>query len=175
MILLAAGGNLAGPSGPPEQAVPAALERLRAAGIAVAARSALYRTAAVGPGPQGDYYNLAARVETHLPPRPLLAVLHAIEADFGRARGATWGARTLDLDLLAWHGVVAGWRGKSPPTDRAPHSPVLPHPALHERPFVIRPLMDIAPGWHHPVLGLTVAQMWQRLARQRAGEVLERI
>ena len=58
-----------------------------------------------------------------------------------------WGPRTLDLDLLDYHGLVR----------RRPRRPVLPHPGIAERIFVLAPIAEIAPGWRHPVTRLTAA------------------
>jgi 2-amino-4-hydroxy-6-hydroxymethyldihydropteridine diphosphokinase len=72
-----------------------------------------------------------------------MAELHRIEREFGRERGVRNAARTLDLDLLAY-----GNRVSAPGEE-----PVLPHPRLHERGFVLYPLRDVVPGWVHPRLG----------------------
>ena len=78
-----------------------------------------------------------------------------LEKKFERERSTLNEARTLDLDLLAYHGLVRG-AGESGPT--------LPHPRLHMRAFVLLPMLDIAPEWRHPVLGETTREMSQRLA-----------
>jgi 2-amino-4-hydroxy-6-hydroxymethyldihydropteridine diphosphokinase len=80
-------------------------------------------------------------------PAALLALLHRIEASFGRSRAVRNEARVLDLDLLAWNDRVSA-------TD-----PLLPHPRLHERAFVLLPLRDVAPAWRHPVSGKSVTDM----------------
>lgn len=105
--------------------------------------SPLYRNAAVGPGAQPDYVNAVAAIETRLDPHALLDALQAIEAQQGRVRGAVrWQSRTLDLDLLIYG-------------DRAIRDERLtvPHPRMHERAFVLKPLLDIAPGLEVPGLG----------------------
>lgn len=179
MILIGIGANLPGRSGPPERAVVRALARLGEFGIAVVRRSRVYRTAAVGPGGQASYANLVARIETTKPPAALLSVFHQVEREFGRGRGAVWAARPLDIDLLAYHDAILGWepaavrRGARAAPPR-PMCPVVPHPRLHLRPFVVGPLMDIAPAWHHPVFGETTATLWRRLSRQREGRILGR-
>ena len=82
-------------------------------------------------------------------------MLHAIEAEAGRVRGAPDAARTLDLDLLAMDGLVMA-------TPRL----VLPHPRLQDRAFVLAPLQDIRPDWTHPVLHLSVATMLAAVSGQ---------
>ena len=108
--------------------------------------SSLYRTPAWGRREQPDFINAVAGFDTSLAPRALLDALLAIEQQFGRSRtadaDARWGPRTLDLDLLL-HG------------DRMIDVPGLrvPHPYLHQRAFVLVPLLEIAPEVAIPGLG----------------------
>ena len=135
---VALGSNL----GDPRAHVVRAVRWLDAVpGVRVVARSRLHRTAPVGP-PQPDYVNAVVRVVTTLPPLALLRALQALEAAAGRQRRVRWGARTLDLDLIAW-----GERTLAHP------DLTLPHPRMHERAFVLAPLCDIDPDWRHPRLG----------------------
>lgn len=111
----------------------------------VAARSAVFETAAVSSDPQPPYLNAVVRVETALLPRALLERCLAIEARLGRVRpgGRSGAARTLDVDLLL-HG------------DAVVDEPdlVVPHPRLLARPFVRAPLALVATtGLVHPVTG----------------------
>ena len=149
MILIALGANLPSEAGAPEQTLAAALEALEAEGVRVVARSRFYRSAPVPASDQPDYVNAVVRVETALDPASLLALLHRIEARFGRVRRAKNEARTLDLDLLAYGERVGTG------VDR----PILPHPRLHERAFVLYPLAEIAPDWRHPLFHRTAASL----------------
>jgi 2-amino-4-hydroxy-6-hydroxymethyldihydropteridine diphosphokinase len=108
--------------------------------------------------------NAVAMIDTHLPPAALLARLHAIERAAGRRRAIKWGPRTLDLDLLDYHGLVRGWQ-RSPAVTGGP---ILPHPGIADRIFVLSPLAEIAPAWRHPQLHVTAAQLLRRIQR-RAG------
>lgn len=121
---------------------------------AILAQSHLYKTAPVGP-PQPDYINACITIQTTLPPRQLLHQLLAIENQFGRVRKERWGARSLDLDLIFYSDRIIQSLGLT-----------VPHPRLQERPFVLIPLMDVAPNWQHPVLYKTVAQLTEQLAQQ---------
>ena len=118
-----------------------AVDGLRAHGVVLAA-SRVYETAPVGP-PQPDYLNAVVLLETALEPHALLDALLAIERTLGRERRERWGARVIDLDLVAYG-------------ERALHSEslVLPHPEAHRRAFVLVPLNDVAPGLLLPGAGV---------------------
>jgi len=110
--------------------------------------SPVYETDPVGPPGQGSYLNAVVELESGLAPEALLHALLAIEAKAGRKREVRWGPRTLDLDLLFLGAKVLDLPGLK-----------LPHPELHRRPFVLRPLADLAPDLVHPVLNKTVAEL----------------
>jgi 2-amino-4-hydroxy-6-hydroxymethyldihydropteridine diphosphokinase len=153
MILIALGANLPGPAGPPLAQCEAALARMRAACIAVVARSPWYETTPFPPSDQPRFVNGVIAVETRLSPGELLAALHEIEAALGRVRSVPNAARTIDLDLLDYEGMVRN----------GPEPPILPHPRMAERDFVLRPLADIAPTWRHPVSDMTVGELLAKL------------
>ncbi|WP_207479000.1 2-amino-4-hydroxy-6-hydroxymethyldihydropteridine diphosphokinase [Arenibaculum pallidiluteum] len=161
MILVALGSNLPTPGlTDPRESCEAALDRLSASGVAVSARSRWWRTAPVPISDQPWFCNGVVRVETALPPDALLALLHEIEDGFGRIRRVRNEARVIDLDLLAYDDKVL----------EGPAGPVLPHPRLQERAFVLLPLAEVAPGWRHPVLDRTVEQMLAALPPGQAAE-----
>lgn len=176
MILIALGANKAGPWGEPAPALARALRRLDRRSVKILRRSALYRTDPLGPSDQPVYVNAVASIASAMPPGPLLALLHEVEAEAGRRRGRRWYERELDLDLLAWHGCVVGWPGGRRPESGLAPAPrrglVLPHPGLDRRPFVAIPLAEVAPGWHHPVTGETAWHMARRLGGGAHGRVL---
>ncbi len=119
-------------------------------GIEVIESSGLYETSPVG-GPQGQasYFNAVLKIETSLSANILLQYCLKVEDIFGRKRFDRWGPRTLDIDLLFYGAEVS-------------HSKELelPHPRLHERTFVLAPLMDVAPEMVHPLLGLTIRELF---------------
>jgi 2-amino-4-hydroxy-6-hydroxymethyldihydropteridine diphosphokinase len=114
----------------------------------------------VPPSDQPWYANAVIEVATRFDPVALLGILHGIEREFGRERGAPNAARVLDLDLLAHSGE---------PVRAA--APELPHPRLHERGFVLLPLSDVAPDWRHPLLGRTVRELLADLPAEETAEI----
>lgn len=144
LSFVALGSNL---DDPPRQ-VRDALASLEAhPALALLAASPLYRSPPMGPQDQPDYVNAVAMLGTDLAPHALLAALQGIEAAAGRTRGGErWGPRPLDLDLLL-HGEA----------EVADATLTLPHPGLGQRPFVARPLADIAPGLRIAGLGSAAA------------------
>jgi len=175
--LIALGSNATSRHGDPRATVKKAARALGEGPLRRVALSALYLTPFVPAGAGADVVNAVAIVETDLAPEDLLAHLHAIEAEFDRARGARWSDRTLDLDLLA-HGervlpdgeTQARWAGMAFDEQRrvAPDQLILPHPRLQDRAFVLVPLAELAGDWRHPVTGARAREM---LAALPADEV----
>lgn len=126
------GSNLDGPQRQVTQAFSEldAIPRTR-----LVKRSSLYRSEPIGHAAQPEFVNAVAAIDTSLAPEGLLGELQAIEARHGRRRGLPNAPRTLDLDLLLYE-------------DRVVASPrlTLPHPRMHERAFVLKPLVELEPG-----------------------------
>ena len=148
-VVIALGSNLGDRMGTLQAAVDAiaALPAVSVTGI-----SPVYETAPVGGPDQPDYLNAVLAARTTLPPHSLLDALHEIEAAAGRVRTVRWGARTLDLDIIAYGSQVAD-------------DPVLtlPHPRAAERAFVLGPWHDLDPSAELPGHG-TVAETLAALA-----------
>ena len=110
--------------------------------------SPVYETIPVGGIQQPDYLNAAMEIETGLEAESLLNVCLSIEQEMGRIRRERLGPRIIDIDILLYGELILN-------TDQL----TLPHPHMHERAFVLKPLADIAPDYVHPVLGQTVRGM----------------
>lgn len=122
-------------------------------GSKVTALSPFYETEPVGDLKQDNFYNAVLCLATTIPPFDLLHQLLTIESSiFNRTRERRWGPRRMDLDLLLY--------GEQIHNDDQLN---LPHPRMHERRFVLVPLVDIAPDLSHPVLGKTMRELLQSL------------
>ncbi|MEM7732961.1 MAG: 2-amino-4-hydroxy-6-hydroxymethyldihydropteridine diphosphokinase [Pseudomonadota bacterium] len=181
VLLIALGANLPSHAGPPEQSLADSVKFFPRYGFEDVKASRLYRTPCFPPGAGPDYINCAAIAAIDDTAEAVLSRLHAIEAEFGRERRQRWGQRSLDLDLIAMGDAVRpdletyqAWRDLPPEAQRqeAPEQLILPHPRLQDRAFVLVPLMDVAPDWVHPVLGLSVREMVARLDPASIEEVV---
>ena len=142
-----------GRHGRPTGVIEAAIARLDEEFGLFDAAPILLNPAAGGAG--RDFANSLALVESDLAPPEMLGRLKAIESEFGRRRGRRWGARVLDLDIIAWSG--GKWRSRGL---------TIPHKSAARRMFVMGPLATIAPEW--PLEGaLTAHHFAHRLARRR--------
>jgi 2-amino-4-hydroxy-6-hydroxymethyldihydropteridine diphosphokinase len=123
--------------------------------------SSIYETEPVEFTDQPWFLNCAVALETGLTPQRLLAAALKIEREMGRHRTANKGPRTIDIDIMLFGGAVV-------------NSPELtiPHPAMHERRFVLEPLAEIAPDALHPVSNRTIRELRDELP---AGHEVRRV
>lgn len=178
---IALGSNQPSIAGDPVETVQAAMRQIAEVFETESTMSRLYLSPAFPAGSGPDFCNAMVGLETPDEPRAVLVRLHDIERDFNRARKVRWAPRTLDLDLIAQDDLVLPdqqtfdhWRDLSleAQQERAPDGLILPHPRLQDRAFVLKPFADIAPDWHHPVLGKTVAEMLCALPEGEKAPVL---
>jgi 2-amino-4-hydroxy-6-hydroxymethyldihydropteridine diphosphokinase len=107
-------------------------------GVHVLRTSRVWETDPVGGPDQPDFLNVVAEIETELEPHALLDAANRVEAALGRTREIRWGPRTIDIDILLIDGLTIA-------DDRL----TVPHPRMHQRAFVLMPLLDLIPD---PVL-----------------------
>ena len=153
LVYLSLGSNV----GDRRANLDAAIERLGALGT-VKQVSPFYDTDPVEYTSQPDFLNCAVELETEKMPKQFLAATQAIEHDLGRRRAAATsgprikGPRTIDIDILIFGRAVVNTTALT-----------IPHPAMHERRFVLEPLAEIAPELRHPVTKKTVREMLHAL------------
>ena len=114
--------------------------------------SSLYQTASWGNVNQPDFINQVIRVRTNLNPQQLLTNILVIETRLGRQRLEKWGSRTIDIDLLFYGDHIIQEENLK-----------VPHPFLHLRRFTLMPLVELNPGFVHPILNLTVQELCENL------------
>jgi 2-amino-4-hydroxy-6-hydroxymethyldihydropteridine diphosphokinase len=119
-------------------------------GIKVRKKSANYETEPEGNSDQPQFLNAAVEIQTMFDPYKLLSVLHETENALGRERDVEWGPRTIDLDILLYDNQIVS-------DDKLQ----IPHPLLHERLFVLKPLSEIAPKAIHPALEKTIVDIYE--------------
>ena len=110
--------------------------------------SKVYETEPAYVSDQPRYLNMALQARTSLDPQALLECLKIVERDMGRTPGLRWGPRPIDLDILLFDDLLV----ESPDLH-------IPHARLHERPFVLRPLAELAPALTPPGLTMTVGEL----------------
>ncbi len=156
VVYLSLGSNL----GDRESNLREAIALLKGAG-AIRSLSAIYETQPVDLPNQPWFLNCAAEIETGKTPRELLTFVLSIEAAMGRLRFRDKGSRKIDIDLLLFGNRIVNESGLQ-----------IPHPAMHERRFVLEPLTEIAPKARHPVLFKTADEL---LAALPEGQIVRRV
>ena len=117
------------------------------------ARSSVIETAPWGKTDQPNFLNRVLRVKTKMLPHFLMDTLLQIERDMGRNRHEKWGPRIIDLDILFFDNRIINEEGLC-----------VPHPHLHERDFVLKPMVEIAPDFMHPTMEKTMVELLEELS-----------
>jgi 2-amino-4-hydroxy-6-hydroxymethyldihydropteridine diphosphokinase len=143
-VYLGIGSNL----GDREDNCRKAIDLLMESGLKVVKKSSMHETEPWGVKGQPRFINMAVETETELRPREMLNVLKAIEKRMGRVEAERYGPRIIDLDILLYDSLVIDEPDLK-----------IPHPLMHEREFVLKPLSEIAPDVVHPVLKKTIREI----------------
>ncbi|WP_396266070.1 2-amino-4-hydroxy-6-hydroxymethyldihydropteridine diphosphokinase [Halobacillus salinarum] len=122
--------------------------------------STIYETKPVGYTEQNDFLNMVVKVDTSLSAFALLDLCQGIEQELGRKRVVKWGPRTIDLDILLYNQENI----------KSEHL-MIPHPSMHERAFVMVPLVDLSREVYIPTIGLTAQEALSLLAQEEVEEV----
>jgi 2-amino-4-hydroxy-6-hydroxymethyldihydropteridine diphosphokinase len=145
IVYLGIGSNI----GDREQMLQSALDKLQGPGLTIRRVSSVYQTEPMYVKEQRQFLNMVVEAETELFPMMLLSRLQKVELALGRKRaGPPNGPRTIDIDILFYGGFTV-------------HSGRLeiPHPRLHERRFVLAPMVELAPDFRHPQLRRTMREL----------------
>lgn len=118
--------------------------------------SKFYETKPVGYLEQEDFLNCAIKIKTLLSPKELIKELLRIESELKRERIIRWGPRTIDLDIIFYDDIIT-----------SSDDIIIPHPRMHERLFVLKPLCDIAPYIVHPIIGKRVITLMEEAAKNQ--------
>lgn len=158
MFTLSLGCNVAGTWGDPIDTLREAVRILSGPNPRDTIVAPLYRTRPVGHVRQPMFLNTTLQCGNGLLVSSALSWIKSMERAAGRRPGVRDGPRPLDIDIVDLDGWIVGWVPQSPRRPRF----VLPHPKMHERGFVLRPLCDIDPYWRHPVWGWRVSDWLKR-------------
>lgn len=131
-----------------------AISLLEENGLKITKRSAMHETEPWGVRDQPGFINMVVETKTDIVPRELLALIKKIEYDMGRRPAKKWGPRVIDIDILLYDDLIMREDDLS-----------IPHPLMHERAFVLKPLSEVAPERMHPVLRKTVRQLLDNRGR----------
>lgn len=147
-VYLLLGSNL----GNREKNIDNAINELKACGIIISKKSSLYNTAPWGYTEQPEFLNQAIECLTSLEPVELLREIKKIERKLGREKTFRYGPRIIDIDIIFYDDLIL----KS-------NELTIPHPFMHKRDFVLKPLCEIAPNFVHPELKLSIKNLLEKL------------
>jgi 2-amino-4-hydroxy-6-hydroxymethyldihydropteridine diphosphokinase len=147
-VYISTGSNM----GNRELMLKTAAQKLNEQAGTVMRESSIIETRAWGKTEQPNFLNQVLELQTAMQPEELMQTLLQIEREMGRVREEKWGPRLIDLDILLFEDLIY-----------SSDTLQIPHPFLHERLFVLKPLFELAPDLMHPELKLTVGQLLEKL------------
>ncbi len=122
--------------------------------------SSVYETEPVGYKEQNNFYNIVVKIITSYPPEKLLHIINNIESQMGRKREIHWGPRNIDIDIIFFDNKIINLKNL-----------IIPHKEMHNRKFVLIPLIEIEPDFIHPVFNATVSELLEKTSD--TGKVLK--
>ncbi|MGC9045127.1 MAG: 2-amino-4-hydroxy-6-hydroxymethyldihydropteridine diphosphokinase [Thermodesulfovibrio sp.] len=147
-VFLSIGSNI----GEKEKNCLQAIAILEQSGLIINKTSSIYITKPWGFKNQPDFANMAVEAFTDFDPRELLQLIKKIEKQMGRKSTIKYGPRIIDIDIIFYDNLIYESENLN-----------IPHPLMHKRYFVLKPLVEIAPDFVHPVLGLTIKELFDNL------------
>ena len=172
---IAYGANMPGPFGDPRDTLEIVFSELRKYNLEILRKSRLYTSLAFPDPEKPKYLNGCFELRANCEALTILGRLKSIEIKMGRRESARWDSRVCDLDLLAYSNeihpspeVFNYWYKMSLRTQMItkPGELLLPHPRLQDRAFVLKPLMEFASDWIHPIIKLSVKEMLEALPKK---------
>ena len=179
--LISCGANLDGPYGSPVDTLNAVFEEFPRHGLLITKKSRLYSSLAFPDRREPRYINGCLEIMVDCTALVLLDRLKGLETKMGRTNNSRWGSRVCDLDLLSFENSISPNedsfnRWYNMPLEKQiitkPDELLLPHPRLQDRAFVLKPLMDFAEDWRHPVLNYSVKEMLDLLSKDDRNSVV---
>lgn len=146
-VYIAFGSNM----GDRYEIVNNALKLIEKNDMKIIKKSNIYETEPYGYLEQPPFINGAILVETELSCREVLKRLLNIEKQLGRERIKRWGPRTIDLDIIFYNNEIYDEEDLK-----------VPHPDMHNRDFVLKPILDINPNFFHPVFNKTILELYNK-------------
>jgi 2-amino-4-hydroxy-6-hydroxymethyldihydropteridine diphosphokinase len=180
--LVAFGANIAGPFGTPFQTLVRGIEEFPNEKLVKVRQSAFYTSTSFPNNSKPRYINGCLKIKVDCTPYEVLQRLKRIEEKMGRLNGERWDSRVCDLDLLAFENEVIPnkkifqyWYKLSLKNQflEKPSELLVPHPRIQDRAFVLKPLLEVAPDWTHPVFNLNVKEMFNFLSQTKRDDVLK--
>ena len=157
-IFLALGTNV----GERKQHIEDAIEALQEK-IHDMVQAPIYESKPVGFTDQANFYNTVTKGQTELSPEALLQFVKSLEKKLGRVKRFANGPREIDIDILLYDDAIINSQDL-----------IIPHPRMHERDFVLQPLVDISPDIIHPVLKKTVKRLLQKISVEKKSIIIVR-
>ena len=155
-LIIAIGGNISNVEGEhPTKICDSAIGLLKDFKIFVNRQSNWYISDPLPISSQPKYFNKVITAKSSLNELEILNILHSIEKKFGRIRKKVNEPRMIDLDLIDCFGLILNKKNI-----------ILPHPRAHLRRFVMEPLLEINPNWHHPIYNIKVSEILKNLSSQ---------